>query len=171
MSESLTVALLFWATGANPSRLLFCSEQPEWFAHGLSLKKSNRVKSDYSDLLFGKGETYEKYIQFFYNFFEWMLVFENDPSASLMVALLSWATWTNRSGSLFNLSDIERKYKFPTLHSALIIFCILQAQEFRGKMVHIFKILLVDISITVADIISDFFMCQSERITFDICRT
>jgi hypothetical protein len=30
--------------------------------------------------------------------------------------------------------------------------------EKRGRMAHIFKILLVDISITVADICSDFFM-------------
>ena len=86
MSESLTVALLFWATGANPSRLLFCSEQPEWFAHGLSLKKSNRVKSDYSDLLFGKGETYEKYIPFFF------IIFSSECSFLRMTrALRSWS--------------------------------------------------------------------------------
>ena len=35
------VALLSWATGANGSWSLFCTERWEWFAHGRSFLKSN----------------------------------------------------------------------------------------------------------------------------------
>ena len=52
VSESLTVALLLWANWANHSRMLFCSERPERFAHGRSLKKSYWAKSNGSDSLF-----------------------------------------------------------------------------------------------------------------------
>ena len=101
------VALLSWATWVNHSRSLFCSERPEQFAHSCSF-----VQSDLSDSLFGikRGENCKKHTKnriFLQIFTSKSLVFERFAQ----VALLSWATWAYRSGSLFNLSDFERKSK------------------------------------------------------------
>ena len=90
------IALLKWATLANHSWSLFCSEQLEQLAQSCSVKKSNWAKSDKSNLLFGikreknckKNRVWNLLISF-----EWFTR-ENEQIAA--VALLSLATWANR---------------------------------------------------------------------------
>ena len=101
--------------------LVYC----EWFIHGRSFKKSDWTKIDRSDSLFdikrGKTEIFWSKSLVFERFAQvafWpeqiahsCSFFKSDLTDSLMVTLLSWATWVKGSCLLFNLSDFERKSK------------------------------------------------------------
>ena len=123
-SESLKVAFLSRAMKANRSRC--------------SLKKSNWAKRNMSDSLLGinkwkssekLSKTYENY-EFFgknrsflkaiHSNLEWITHVALLQSHLLMVPLLSWATWANRSRSVFCL---ERRARIA--HSRSKIWVIL----------------------------------------------
>ena len=95
------IALLSWATWANRSRLLFCTEWPERFAHGCSLTNEWLSEEQLEDLLFGKerGKTVKniRKKRFFRFFSSKSLVFE--PLAQ--VTHKKRVTWANCSQSLF----------------------------------------------------------------------
>ena len=155
LSKSLTVALLKKAMGAKRSHSLFCSEGPERFAHSHSLKNCSFVQSYRSDSLFGiiRGKNCKKHL------LSESLVFERFAQ----VALLSWATWVNRSLPLFNLRDFELMSKERLSKRGNSQPCHIPIYQMGIRMCEIFSI----VSITF----SEYWKCISVMCLFEISLT
>ena len=109
IKEQITpIALLSWATGANHSRTLFCKERlsrratgaiRSWAWKGEKQRKNCQIHTIIMNFFKGIARFWERFAELTRE--SLMSLLFTDNSNSLMVALLSWATWANRSRLLF----------------------------------------------------------------------